>query len=338
VSGDPVPVIVGAGFSFTPTASLDGRRIAFAVGNNLSTNIWRAPVDPNTGKVAGEPVRVTSGVDPSQCPSPSRDGKRLAYLGGSSKAPEVRIRDIATGKDLRLAEAKEWSYVVLSQDGSTVAFNSDQRENSPIYSVPAAGGLPKKICSSCGRPVEWSPDRAKLLFDYAGPKRREIHTLDVGTGQSKALLQHPEHSLNMPRISPDGRLLSFSMLRPGRARRIYVAPFTGEPVPEKEWTVLIEGSDFDRQPFWAPSGNLIYFLSERDGSRCMWAQRVDLATRQPTGAPLAAHHMHQIRYNLEPIGDVSAIGLSMASGQMFYANFELQSNIWLAERRQPAGK
>ncbi len=146
-SGDPVPVIVGAGFNFSPTASQDGRRMAFAIGNNLSTNIWRAPVDPNTGKVAGEPVRVTSGLDPSRAPSPSRDGTRVAYLGGPAKAPEVRIRDLATGKDLRLAEAKDWSNVVLSQDGSTVAFNSDQRDNSAIYSVPAAGGVPKKICA-----------------------------------------------------------------------------------------------------------------------------------------------------------------------------------------------
>ena len=97
-SGDPVPVIVGAGFNFSPRASQDGRRIAFAIGNNLSTNIWRAPVDPNTGKVAGEPVRVTSGLDPSRTPSPSRDGARLAYLGGPSKAPEVRIRDLAHRK------------------------------------------------------------------------------------------------------------------------------------------------------------------------------------------------------------------------------------------------
>src|SRR5204863_3311550 len=131
-------------------------------------------------------------------PSPSADGKRLAYLGGSAKAPEVRIRDIATGKDVRLAEAKDWSYVVLSQDGSTVAFSSDQRIGSAIYSVPAAGGLPKKICAACGRPVEWLPDRTKLLFDNAGPQRREIRLLDVATGQSKVLLQHAEYALTMP--------------------------------------------------------------------------------------------------------------------------------------------
>jgi hypothetical protein len=216
-----------------------------------------------------------------------------------------------------------------------VAFNSDQRNNSAIYSVPAAGGLPRKICAACGRPVDWLPDRTKLLVDAAGPQRREIHILDVATGQSKALLQHPEGPLNMPRRSPDGRYLCFSMLRPGRARRIYLAPYTGEPVPQNEWTVLIEGSDFDRQPFWAPSGNLIYFLSDRDGSRCIWAQRVDMITGRPAGAPFAAHHMHQIRYNLEPIPDTASIGLSLGGGQMFYASFELQSNIWMAERRQP---
>ena len=101
---------------------------------------------------------------------------------------------------------------------------------------------------------------------------------------------------------------------------------------------LLDGSNFDRQPFWAPSGNLIYFLSDRDGSRCVWAQRVDARTRQPSGAAFAAHHLHQTRYNLNDVGNVAAVGLSLASGQMFYASFELQSNIWLAERQQTGEK
>ena len=96
-TGPPVPLIVGAGFSFSPTASQDGRRIAFAVGNNMTSNIWRAPLDPKTGQVAGSAVRITSGLDPSLTPSPSRDGKRLAYLGGSRRSPEIRIRELETG-------------------------------------------------------------------------------------------------------------------------------------------------------------------------------------------------------------------------------------------------
>ena len=113
-------------------------------------------------------------------------------------------------------------------------------------------------------------------------------------------------------------------------------PDDRRPLPN-EWTVVIDGSDLDRQPYWAPSGDLIYFLSKRDGSRCIWAQRrIDKSTRLPIGPAFAAHHMHQIRYNLDNIPDPAAIGLSLASGHMFYASFELQSNIWLAERRQTA--
>jgi eukaryotic-like serine/threonine-protein kinase len=333
-SGDPVPIVVGPGLYFSPTSSQDGRRVTFTIATNVSTNIWRARIDPTTGMVAGDPVRVTSGLESNRTPSPSSDGRHLAYLGGPGAAPEVRLRDLETGKDARLAIAKNWSLVTQSPDGSTVAFNSDARDGSAIYTVPVTGGVPKKVCASCGRPVEWSPDRSRIYFDSAGPDQREIHVLDVATGQRHPFLQHREASLTMPRLSPDGRYVAFTMVRPGRARRIYVAPLGDGPIPEQQWTVVVDGSDFDRQPFWAPSGSLIYFLSERDGFRCVWAQRIDPATRRAVGQPFGAHHMHQTRYSLQAIPDVATIGLSIAGDQLFYASFEMQANVWLAERRQ----
>src|SRR5262249_35592427 len=114
VSGDITPITVGAGFSFSPSASQDGRIIAFDVGNNLAANIWRVPIDAATGKTTGEPIRITSGLEQRNTPSPSHDGRRVAYLLSNSKMAEIRIRDVATGKEVRLAEAKEWSNPVLS--------------------------------------------------------------------------------------------------------------------------------------------------------------------------------------------------------------------------------
>jgi Tol biopolymer transport system component len=331
--GDPVPVIVGAGMSVSPTSSSDGRRIAFAVGTNSSTNIWRAPVDPKTGEVSGAPSRVTEGLAISLTPSPSRDGKRLAYRGGTLRAPEVRLRDLVANTDRRLADAAGFTYLVLSPDGSTVAFNADELPASSIYVVPATGGVPRKVCDKCGRPVDWLPDRSKILVDFAGPKQQEIHLVDVATGQSKPLLRHPEFQLTMPRLSPDGRVLAFSELRPGRARRIHLVPFTGEPVPESQWSVIVDGTELDRQPVWSPSGDSIYFLSDRDGARCIWAQRVDTSTRKAVGQPFAAHHIHQLRYYLNDIGDPAHVGLSVVNGQLYFAGFEFRSNVWLAERR-----
>jgi Tol biopolymer transport system component len=335
-TGQPVPVIVGAGFSVSPTSSSDSRRIAFAVGTNPSTNIWRAPVDPKTGEVSGPPARVTDGLAISLMPSPSRDGKRLAYRGGTLGAPEIRLRDVAANTDVRLAEAASFTYLVLSPDGSMVAFSADDSVASSIYVVAAMGGVPKKVCDKCGRPVDWLPDRSKLLIDNAGPKQQDIHIVDVATGQAKVLLQHPEFELTMPRLSPDGRVLAFSEMRPGRARRIHLAPFTGEAVPQSQWSLVLDGTDFDRQPVWSPSGDIIYFQSDRDGTRCIWAQRVDTSTRKAIGQPFGAHHIHQFRYYLNDVGDPAAVGLTVVNGQMYFAGFEIRSNVWMAERREGA--
>jgi Tol biopolymer transport system component len=332
-TGNPVPVIVGAGLSLSPTASADGRRITFAVGTNPSTNIWRAPVDPKTGMVSAAPSRVTDGLAISLMPSPSRDGKRLAYRGGSLGAPEIRLRDFAANTDVRLAEAAGFTYLVLSPDGSMVAFSGDDSVASSIYVVPATGGVPKKICDKCGRPVDWLPDRSKLLVDNAGPKQREIHIVDVATGRARPLLQHPEFQLTMPRVSPDGRALAFTEVRPGRARRIDLVPFTGDAVPESQWSVVLDGADLDRQPVWSPSSDILFFQSDRDGTRCIWAQRVDTSTRKAVGQPFAAHHIHQVRYYLNDVGDPAAVGLTVVNGQMYFAGFELRSNVWMAERR-----
>ena len=61
---------------------------------------------------------------------------------------------------------------------------------------------------------------------------------------------------------------------------------------------------------------------------------MDTATRKAVGEPFAAHHIHNLRYYLSDIGDPAGVGLSVANGQMFLAGFELQSNVWLAERPQ----
>lgn len=100
----------------------------------------------------------------------------------------------------------------------------------------------------------------------------------------------------------------------------------------------MDGTELDRQPFWSPAGNLIYFLSDRDGDRCVWAQRVNPATREASGPPFGVHHVHQVRYSLSELGDVATVGMSVANGQMFYATFELHANVWMAQKRESAAQ
>ena len=66
-------------------------------------------------------------------------------------------------------------------------------------------------------------------------------------------------------------------------------------IPQSEWIEATDGSAFDVVPEFSPNGNLLYFQSQRDGSRCIWALRLEPATRRPAGAPFPVYHFHRAR-------------------------------------------
>jgi hypothetical protein len=53
-------------------------------------------------------------------------------------------------------------------------------------------------------------------------------------------------------------------------------------------TRLTNNAASDTWPAWSPDSNLLYYLSKRDGFLCLWAQRLDPATKRPAGAACVA--------------------------------------------------
>ncbi len=335
VTGAPVPVTIAAGFNFWPSASADGARIAFGNATRFNTNLFEMSIDPGTGAVSGESRRITDGFEERIAPYPSPDGKRLAYKASSGSSNEIRLRDLGTGQETRIGESTAASPPVISDDGAQVAFAVLEKDAFAIYAAPATGGVPRRLCTDCGRPTQWFGRGTRILYDRAN-KNSEIAVLDVSTGKSTTILRAPGSQIYTPRLSTDGRLLCFTRIMGVRERRIYVLPFADDRlIPEQEWKPLTEGAAFERQPFWSSDGRFLYFLSERDGFRCVWAVRFDAASLKPVGEPFAAHHLHQFRHGLLDFSEVADIGLSVAGNRMFLAIREIQSNIWLAERHRP---
>ena len=150
--------------------------------------------------------------------------------------------------------------------------------------------------------------------------------------------QHPDHIPYSARFSPDGRYISFHV-RTGNplARQIFIAPFRGDaPIDERDWLPVTDGSAMDRETYWSPDGNLLYFLSDRDGFRCIWAQHLDPLKKEPVGEPFAVQHFHHARRSLASVaGPASAVGICVARDKMVFALGEITGNIWMMTGETP---
>jgi hypothetical protein len=75
---------------------------------------------------------------------------------------------------------------------------------------------------------------------------------------------------------------------------------------------------------------MLYFLSDRDGFRCLWAQRLEPATKRPLGEPFAVEHFHRARLSMTRLTNRSdAIGVAVGRGRVVLAVGEMTGNLWL---------
>jgi|SRR5947207_10307500 len=110
-----------------------------------------------------------------------------------------------------------------------------------------------------------------------------------------------------------------------------VAPFRNGLVPREEWIPITGGSGLNRNAAWAPDGRRVYFLSDRDQFRCIWAQNLDAVSKRPVGEPLAVYHSHYARFSLANNVSQGHISLTATQDQLFFAEPEITGNIWMLE-------
>ena len=119
----------------------------------------------------------------------------------------------------------------------------------------------------------------------------------------------------------------------GRAR-IIVFPFRDTPVPAAEWVVVTDEDSVAEESEGSPDGQLLYYVSERDGSRCLWVRRLDPRTRKPLGPPTAVLHLHGSRRSMISTSSGPA-RFAIGRNELIFSMQLQRGNIWKVALKEP---
>jgi eukaryotic-like serine/threonine-protein kinase len=304
-------------------------QLPLVVFSSLTENvdIWSVPLDTTRAKVTGEPRRLTQDLASDIRPSISGDGKKLVFNSNRSGNWDVWIKDLDAGKEVPLlaTPADELS-PKISPDGSTVVYSILENNKQVTYLVTSGGGLPKKVCDDC---YAWTPssDGKKMPF-LSWPM---IKLLDLDTGRKTDILKLHLANTGAYRMSWDDRWLVFYATVDAGHTFMFIAPIReGAVTDESEFVSVTDGSTVDIVPEMSPDGNVLYFLSDRDTHRCLWAQRLDPATKHLVGAAFPVQHFHGA--SLSPIYvKPGQRAISVARDKIVITVAEHLGNIWMTE-------
>jgi Tol biopolymer transport system component len=333
ISGSPRRLTIGTDQEGKPSVAANGNIVFSTVA--ASTNVWSLPVDLNNGKVTGDLQRMTRDLSTEVFPSISKN-RRLAFSSDRSGKREIWVKDLALSTNTMVAfSPSEFDSPKITPDGSKVAYAVSSPEWA-IHVVSSSGG-DEKVYKNCGPPRDFSSDGTKLLFEAKTCSPYCVGLLDLTQGATKELIKHPRLALYPESLSPDGQWIAFQA-RPvdnDSTRTIYITPFHNGSVGGPEtWIAVTDGREMDREAKWSPDGATLYFLSERDGFRCIWGQRLDRQTRRPTGTAFPVYHFHHSQQSLTSLGSPGKVGLSVTDNGLLFSLADTTGNIWMARRRR----
>ena len=237
-------------------------------------------------------------------PSISRDGSKLAFLafgGFQSTRFEVRLRDMLTGREKSFpSSALHFDQTPrISPDGAILSYQDFISGKLRTFLVSRDTASGRELCESC--PILGFFTNPNFAVVQSGP--HELERIDLSSQQRFPILEVSAGQIADAVVSPDDRWLCFLIGESNGRAAIYVAPLGKRTASEKDWVLVAEDIRFLGSPQWSPNGNLLYYLSERDGHCCIWAQRLDPAGKKPIGEAIGVYHAHKSRFNLNVTGD-----------------------------------
>ncbi len=272
-----------------------------------------------------------SGAGGYVLPRLSRDGSTAVALSDRSGQIDIWLKDLPSGLERPITATSIAEHVpVISSDGGTIYYGIRDGSLYPMYRIRAKGGNPERVCEDCGTPSDVSPKGEYVLYHAGDPW--SAYSLNLTTGEKNLIAGHSRRVYSS-RFSPDGRWIAFLTDTGNDAspRRIFIAPFVaGRNTPEANWIPVTDGLHPDFDPAWSPDGATVFFISDRDGNRCIWAVRLDFS-KHAFGEPFPVIHLHRMARHIPGSVGASIFGISPGRGGLVFGAMELNSAIYRLE-------
>jgi len=327
VEGAPQRLTSGSGLEVQPAAAPGGAIVFSSLRS--SVEVWKLPVDTDRAKVAGPMQKLTDSG--AAHPYLSANGKTVVFLSRRAGKTQVWLKNLESSKETYLALAPSSDgFTVISPDGSKAAYGAAEKQKPAVYVASAEAGIPEKVCDDCTMAYSFSSDGKKLLFWSSPGQTACISLLDLASGEQTEILRRSGYGIFRATFSPDDRWIAFHALnRPGRSA-VFVVPFRGAaPIQEQEWIPITDNESYDFSVAWSPDGGILYYLSERDGFRCVWGQRLNPATKRPAGPPFSVQDFHNATRSMIPMV-TNWLRLSASRDMLVFNLAETGGNVWMA--------
>ena len=287
--------------------------LLLVVAGAVAFNVYRK-VAPSIAFGRATQFTNESGLQISPAISP--DGKLVAFAAGNSARARIFVRPIAGGRTIPLTDDStqvefepQWS-----PDGTEVLF----RTPNGVAVAPALGGHARPlIANTIGDTVStasWSPDGKEIVY-----ARLDSVFAGSADGQTHRLLAAGVYQANECRWSRRMPLVACTsgnyMARDPGANFANKAPSGIVIVPLAGGRVVQVTNDraMNQSPEWSPSGDRLFFISNRDGPLDVYEVAV-ASNGTPRSTPMRLTTGLNAR-SISITGDAKRVAYSLYAGR-----------------------
>ena len=246
-----------------PNWSRDGSYMLF----NFKGGIYRIPADG-----AAKPLKLDTGAA-RKCNNDhgiSFDGRLLAVSARTEeKKSQIYVLPISGGEARLVTPLAPSYWHGWSPDDLTLVYCAERDGNFDIYSIPAAGGVEKRLTSNPGLDdgPEYSPDGKHIYFNSERDGTMQIWRMKPdGSAQERVIAD--ERRNWFPHVSPDGRWIAYISFGrdviaddhpENREVIIRLMPVGGGPI--RDLVKLFGGQGTLNVASWSPDSKKLAFVS-----------------------------------------------------------------------------